>query len=89
VSTEKQPQVKVKFKLDKDIEEKVYDMDMLIDVKGWKSVGNRLSNHKVTGIALVEAPKPTKKNESQQKEASDNSEQSSDDDDDKEQLGLF
>ena len=89
VSTEKQPQVKVKFKLDKDIEEKVYDMDMLIDVKGWKSVGNRLSNHKVTGIALVEAPKPTKKNESQQKKTTDNSEESSDDDDDKEQLGLF
>jgi topoisomerase-4 subunit A len=88
VSTEKQPQVKVKFKLDKNTEEKVYDMDMLIDVKGWKSVGNRLSNHKVTGIALVEAPKPAKKNESPQNGASGNSDEPSDDDD-KEQLGLF
>lgn len=61
VSTEKQPQVKVKFKLDKEVEEKVYDMDMLIDVKGWKSVGNRLSNHKVINISLVESAKPEKK----------------------------
>jgi hypothetical protein len=42
----------------------------------------------VTGIALVEAPKPAKKNESPQNGASGNSDEPSDDDD-KEQLGLF
>ncbi|GAB2989463.1 DNA gyrase/topoisomerase IV subunit A [Cyclobacterium sediminis] len=90
VSTEKQPQVKVKFKLDKEVEEKVYDMDMLIDVKGWKSVGNRLSNHKVMNISLVESAKPEKKKENTEKDnGSGESKDASGDDDDKEQLGLF
>ena len=86
VSTEKQPQVKVKFKLEDGVE--VYDMDMLIDVKGWKSVGNRLSNHKVTGVELVESVKqPEKKKDAtdqEKKESGDSGEE-----DDKEQLGLF
>jgi len=91
VSTENQPQVKVKLKLDDEIEEKVYDMDMLIDVKGWRSVGNRLSNHKVTGIELVESVKPQKKTENpnQEKEAPEGSKDAAEEDDDKEQLGLF
>jgi topoisomerase-4 subunit A len=90
VSTEKQPQVKVKFKLDKEVEEKVYDMDMLIDVKGWKSVGNRLSNHKVMKISLVESAKPEKKKETTENDnGSDQSTDNSGEDDDKEQLGLF
>lgn len=90
VSTEKQPQVKVKFKLDKEVEEKVYDMDMLIDVKGWKSVGNRLSNHKVMNISLVESAKPEKKKETTENDnGSDESTDNSGEDDDKEQLGLF
>lgn len=90
VSTEKQPQVKVKFKLDKEVEEKVYDMDMLIDVKGWKSVGNRLSNHKVMKISLVESAKPEKKKETTENDnGSDQSIDNSGEDDDKEQLGLF
>ena len=90
VSTEKQPQVKVKFKLDKEVEEKVYDMDMLIDVKGWKSVGNRLSNHKVINISLVESAKPEKKKENPVKNNdSEESKNGSGEDDDKEQLGLF
>ncbi|MDO6437109.1 DNA gyrase/topoisomerase IV subunit A [Cyclobacterium sp. 1_MG-2023] len=90
VSTEKQPQVKVKFKLDKEVEEKVYDMDMLIDVKGWKSVGNRLSNHKVMNISLLESAKPEKKKENPEKDnGSGESKDTSGEDDDKEQLGLF
>jgi topoisomerase-4 subunit A len=63
-------------------------MDMLIDVKGWKSVGNRLSNHKVTGVELVESVKqPEKKKDAtdqEKKESGDSGEE-----DDKEQLGLF
>jgi len=90
VTTDNQPQVKVKFKLDKEVEEKEYDMDMLIDVKGWKSVGNRLSNHKVMDISLIESAKPEKKTESPEKDIdSGESKDASGDDEDKEQLGLF
>lgn len=90
VTTDNEPQVKVKFKLDKEVEEKEYDMDMLIDVKGWKSVGNRLSNHKVMDISLIESAKPEKKTESSEKDIdSGESKDASGDDEDKEQLGLF
>jgi topoisomerase-4 subunit A len=34
-----------------------YDLDMLIDVKGWKALGNKLSNYKVTKVKLL-ASKP-------------------------------
>jgi topoisomerase IV subunit A len=59
VTTDLQPQVEVSFKKsDKDKEEVMtYDLDMLIDVKGWKALGNRLSNYKVTKVKLL-ASKP-------------------------------
>jgi len=59
VTTDSQPQVEVSIKKsDKDKEEVMtYDMDMLIDVKGWKALGNRLSNYKVTKVKLL-ASKP-------------------------------
>jgi topoisomerase-4 subunit A len=54
VSTEKQPQVKVKMQKGKEQEEKEYDLDMLIDVKGWKSMGNKFSSHQVLEIELLQ-----------------------------------
>lgn len=54
VSTEKQPQVKVKLQKGKEQEEKEYDLDMLIDVKGWKSMGNKFSSHQVLEIELLQ-----------------------------------
>jgi topoisomerase-4 subunit A len=54
VSTEKQPQIKVKMQKGKEQEEKEYDLDMLIDVKGWKSMGNKFSSHQVLEIELLQ-----------------------------------
>jgi topoisomerase-4 subunit A len=55
VTTDKAPQLEINYlKGAKGIEEKsVYDFDMLIDVKGWKALGNRLSQHQVTGVKLI------------------------------------
>ena len=97
VSTDKQPQVAVTLKKGQETEKVEYDLDMLIDVKGWKSVGNKLSAHTVKSIKLLE---PVKK-ETGTKEENGNKDdlevgstidlnvKKDDDDDDKDQLGLF
>lgn len=99
VSTEKQPQVKAKLQKGKEQEENEYDLDMLIDVKGWKSVGNKFSSHQILEIELIQ-PKKVEKTE----EEEGNSEVNGDVDDsleigstidlkinkdDEDQLGLF
>jgi len=96
VTTEKQPQVKVKLQKGKEIDENVYDMDMLIDVKGWRAVGNRLSNHTVKSIQLLESEKKKSGNADENLSVGSTvnfdlkkKEDNEDDDDDKEQLGLF
>ncbi|GHB29281.1 DNA gyrase/topoisomerase IV subunit A [Mongoliitalea lutea] len=53
VSTAKQPQVKVQLQKGKEREEVEYDLDMLIDVKGWKAIGNKLSSHPILDIQLI------------------------------------
>src|SRR5690554_2640985 len=50
VSTDRQPQAKVVLQKGKETVEAEYDLDMLVDVKGWKSVGNKLSSHPVKEI---------------------------------------
>lgn len=96
VSTESQPQVKAKLQKGKDIEEQEFDLDMLIDVKGWKAIGNKLSSHPVIEVNLIESVK-------QESSASDESSEGGDDEDleigdtiefkikkdEDEQLGLF
>lgn len=62
VSTEKQPQVKAKLQKGKEQEENEYDLDMLIDVKGWKSVGNKFSSHQIIEIEYIQ-PKKVEKTE--------------------------
>ncbi|GGF27131.1 DNA gyrase/topoisomerase IV subunit A [Echinicola rosea] len=96
VSTDKQPQVEVVLKKGKETEKVEYDLDMVIDVKGWKSVGNKLSAHPVKSIKLLE---PVKKESPAKEEKGDkeNLEVGStidlkvkdEEDDDKDQLGLF
>lgn len=54
VSTDKQPQVKAVLQKGNEQEELEYDLDMLIDVKGWKAIGNKLSSHPVVQVVLVE-----------------------------------
>lgn len=97
VSTESQPQVKAKLQKGKDIEEQEFDLDMLIDVKGWKAIGNKLSTHTVLEVQLIESTKP------ETSESTETTEETDDEDleigdtiefkikkkDEDEQLGLF
>ncbi|WP_162343533.1 DNA gyrase/topoisomerase IV subunit A [Cyclobacterium salsum] len=96
VTTEKQPQVKVKLQKGKEVDENVYDMDMLIDVKGWRAVGNRLSNHTVKAVELVASPdkKAGGKGEDNLSVGSTvnfdvKKKEDGDDEDEEDQLGLF
>ncbi|SMD45090.1 topoisomerase-4 subunit A [Aquiflexum balticum DSM 16537] len=101
VSTEKQPQVKALLQKGKDQEEHEYDLDMLIDVKGWKAIGNKLSSHQILEINLIQAePKNTEEEiistEEESHESDDDLEIGSTiefkikkEDEDKDQLDLF
>lgn len=51
---DKHPQVEVSLQKGKTVEKKLVDLDMVIDVKGWKAQGNRLAVEKVRSIKLVE-----------------------------------
>jgi topoisomerase IV subunit A len=64
VSSEKQPQVKVLLQKGKEQEEQEYDLDMLIDVKGWRAIGNKLSSHPVLEINLIQSEAKTAEEES-------------------------
>lgn len=55
VSTDKQPQVKAILQKGKETEEQEFDLDILIDVKGWKAIGNKLSSYPVLELALIES----------------------------------
>lgn len=93
VSTDNQPQVKVTLKKDKETEVVEYDLDMLIDVKGWKSVGNKLSSYPIKNIKLLEPIKKENPKKPDNK-ADDSVEVGSTidlkvKDDDEDQLGLF
>lgn len=96
VTTEKQPQVKVKLQKGKEVDENVYDMDMLIDVKGWRAVGNRLSNHTVNAVELVASTvkKGAEKGEDNPSVGSTvnfdvKKKEDGDEEDEEDQLGLF
>ena len=60
VSTDKQPQIKLTVVKGKEKEEQEYDFDMLIDVKGWKAIGNKLSQHPVEELSLISSSKEEK-----------------------------
>lgn len=62
ISTEKQPQASVTILKGKEEEIMEYDLDMLIDVKGWKAIGNKLSSHPIKDISLIQSAKPEKVN---------------------------
>lgn len=57
VSTDKQAQIKMTVSKGKEREEQEYDLDMLIDVKGWKAIGNKLSPHPIEGLSLISSAK--------------------------------
>jgi topoisomerase-4 subunit A len=55
-TTEAQPQVEIAFRKEKKMPEEVQlqDVDILVDVKGWKAMGNRLSPYLVQNVTLVD-----------------------------------
>ena len=58
VTTSETPEVEVEVVKGKgkDKETEVVNLEDIIDVKGWKALGNRLSQHKVTKVRPVEDP---------------------------------
>ncbi|MDW8295746.1 MAG: DNA gyrase/topoisomerase IV subunit A [Raineya sp.] len=56
VSTESQPQVKIKYHKpnEKVLSEFVYDLDILAEVKGWKAIGNKLPIQNIKEISLLQ-----------------------------------
>ncbi|WP_075351094.1 DNA gyrase/topoisomerase IV subunit A [Algoriphagus marinus] len=99
ISSEKQPQVSAILIKGKEEEQVDFDLDMLIDVKGWKALGNKLSTYQVKEVSLIAPKKSDKKSDDSEEEAV---EDESDDQldvgttidlspkkDDEEQLGLF
>jgi topoisomerase-4 subunit A len=99
ISSEKQPQVSAILIKGKEEEQVDFDLDMLIDVKGWKALGNKLSTYQVKEVSLIAPKKSDEKSDDSEEDAV---EDESDDQldvgttidlspkkDDEEQLGLF
>lgn len=61
VSTSDSPEIEVELIKGKDKEKstEVMNMEDLIDVKGWKALGNRLSQYKVSKVNLVQEAEDT------------------------------
>ena len=61
VTTSDTPEVEVELVKGKGKEKEleVVNLEDIIDVKGWKALGNRLSQHKVTKVRPVEEPEDT------------------------------
>jgi len=60
VTTDKDPQLEITYRKGKgrERETSTYDFDMLIDVKGWKAQGNKVSQYDVSKVKLI-APEKT------------------------------
>jgi len=56
VSTKDAPEVEVEVVKGKDKIKEVINLEDIIDVKGWKAMGNRLSQYKVTKVVPLEDP---------------------------------
>ncbi len=55
VTTDSKAQVSVTLIKGKTEEQMDFDLEMLIDVKGWKAIGNKLSTHEVKELQLIES----------------------------------
>lgn len=71
VTTSETPEVEIELVKGKgkDKETEAINLEDLIDVKGWKSVGNRLSQYKVTKVKPIEEPEDTGLEEGDDSEA--------------------
>lgn len=55
VTLQAQPQIEYTFKKDKKspVEKGSADLDVIVDVKGWKAMGNRLTNYPIISLQLL------------------------------------
>ncbi len=79
VTTDAQAQVEVVLIKGKEEEIMEYDFEMLIDVKGWKAIGNKLSTYPIKEIKLIESENNSQA-ESSQSEAEGETESEQNDD---------
>lgn len=56
VSTAESPEIEMEVQKGRDKPKKIetVSLDEIVDIKGWKALGNRLSEHKVTKVSLVQ-----------------------------------
>lgn len=54
VSTHSAAQIEVEYTTPEGKKTSTYEFEMLIDVKGWKAIGNKLSQNKVNKLKLIE-----------------------------------
>ena len=52
-TTDRSPQIEIGYIQKGAKKVSVYDVDVLIDIKGWKAIGNKLPNHKIKKIRLL------------------------------------
>ena len=60
-SVAEQPEVTVKYREKNQTHEKQLDLTEFIDVKGWKSLGNKLTDQKLTSVKEKKPAKATPK----------------------------
>lgn len=103
VTTDNQAQVEVTVQKGKEEETLEYDLEMLIDVKGWKAIGNKVSANTVKEIKLIVSEKAQNSESNDEAEGDEEILESDESDDleigtkidlspkkdDEEQLGLF
>ncbi len=65
VTTSESPEVEVEVVKGKDKAKKkeVINLEEIVEVKGWKAIGNRLSEHRVAKVALVQDEEPAAEDE--------------------------
>lgn len=86
VSSDKQPQVEIEYLKGKAKEKAVFDFDVLVDVRGWKSIGNKLTTPNISKVKMLASKaEDDVEHEVEEKEESNNDSEKDNDS----QLGLF
>ena len=55
-TTEERPYIEYNIKVKKEKELWEVDLSEFMDIKGWKAIGNKLADHKVTGVKQIPHP---------------------------------
>jgi topoisomerase-4 subunit A len=71
VTTSDSPEIEVEIVKGKDKAKKTETVNLedIVDIKGWKAVGNRLSDHKVTKVTLMQDDEPAYEEPADEEEA--------------------